>query len=166
VTEEEFNETVRSNFQSLVRAAESILGSEAAAEDAVQKTLIRIWKNIDSFDPTKASMRTLLHVAVKRQALSHLLSRKRRIAAMEGFWGEHITPTNGRPKKDDPRMARLMAALEKLPDKKRALIHKRFFEGKCVQEIAKELSLSKSAAQGRLRHAEGALRRLVKKEPK
>ena len=38
------------------------------------------------------------------------------------------------------------------------------FEGKKVEEVAKEVGLSKSAAQGRLRHAEGALRRQYRKK--
>lgn len=166
MNEEEFNQVVTDNFAKLVRTAESVLHCESAAKDAVQKALVRVWKNIGTFDPKKGGFVTLLHVAVKRQALSHLLSRKRRITAMESFWGEYTTTTKGRPKKDDPRMGRLLAALEKLPDKKRALIHKRFFEGKKVEEVAKEMGLSKSAAQGRLRNAEGALRRQCKKEPK
>ena len=161
MTEEEFNETVRSNFDSLVKAAESVLGCEGSAKDAVQKALVRVWKNIDSFDPTKATMRTLLHVSVKRQAISHQISRKRRITAMERFWGEIIPE---RPRKADPRIKGLMDALDELPEKKRALIQKRFFEGKKVEEVAKEMGLSKSATQGRLRHAEGALRRQYRKK--
>jgi RNA polymerase sigma-70 factor (ECF subfamily) len=163
MTEEEFNETVRSNFQSLVKAAKSILGCEEAAKDAVQQTLVRVWKNIATFDPEKATMRTLLHVSVKRQALDHKVSRARRFAAMKRFWGEIIPE---RPSKTDPRMPRLMAALGKMPDKKRALLHKRFFEGKTVAVIANEVGLSPSATQARLHRAEGALKRLIKKEPK
>jgi RNA polymerase sigma-70 factor (ECF subfamily) len=163
MTEEEFNETVRANFNSLVKAAEFILGCEEAAKDAVQQTLVRVWKNIATFDPTKASLRTLLHVSVRRQAIDHKVSRARRLAAMERFWGESVPE---RTKKADPRVSRLMAALEKMPDKKRDLLHKRFFEGKTVAVIANEVGLSKSATQGRLRHAEGALKRLTKKEPK
>lgn len=161
MTEEEFNEAVAENFAKLVRTAEVVLGCEDSAKDAVQQAVIRVWKNIGSFDPKKGAFVTLLHVAVKRQAISHQISRKRRITAMERFWGEIIPE---RPRKADPRMERLMEALGELPEKKRALIQKRFFEGKKVEEVAKELGLSKSAAQGRLRHAEGALRRQYRKK--
>jgi RNA polymerase sigma-70 factor (ECF subfamily) len=163
MSEEEFNEAVRLNFHDLVRTASSVLRCEAAAEDAVQQTLVRVWKNIEAFDPKRGSIEALLHVAVKRQALDHLTSLKRRIAVMEGFWGEYIT--GERPKRDDPRMNRLIAALGKLPDKPRSLIQKRFFEGKAVAVIANEVGLSKSATQARIRRAEGALRRLARKEP-
>jgi RNA polymerase sigma factor (sigma-70 family) len=161
MTEEEFNETVKSNFHSLTKAAESILGCEEAAKDAVQHTLIRVWKNIANFDPKKATMRTLLHVSARRQALDHLTSRKRRLAAMERFWGEIIPE---RPRKADPRMPRLMAALEKMPEKKRALIQKYYFEGKSVAVIADEVGLSLPATKARLQTVKGTLRRFFKKE--
>ena len=161
MTEEEFNETVRSNFQSLVKAAEFILGCEEAAKDAVQQTLVRVWKNIATFDPTKASLRTLLHVSVRRQAIDHKVSRARRLAAMERFWGEIIPE---RPRKTDPRMPRLMAALEKMPEKKRALIQKYYFDGKAVGVIAEEMGLSLCATKSRLQTIKGTLRRLFKKE--
>jgi RNA polymerase sigma factor (sigma-70 family) len=159
MSEGEFNEAVRSNFHDLVRTADSVLRCEAAAKDAVQQAVIRVWKHVDSL---QGSIVALLHVSVKRQALSNLDSLKRRIAVMEGFWGETIVVE--RPRKADPRVDGLMAALGELPEKKRALIQKRFFEDKRVEEIAKEIGLSKSATQGRLRHAEGALRRQYKKK--
>jgi RNA polymerase sigma-70 factor (ECF subfamily) len=135
----------------LVRTAVNVLNCESAAKDAVQQTLIRVWKHADSL---QGSIEALLHVSVRRQAMSHFISRKRRIAAMEFFWGEIIPD---RPGKADPRVDGLMTALGELPEKKQALLQKRFFEGKSVGEIAKEVGLSKSATQGRLHHAEGAL---------
>jgi RNA polymerase sigma-70 factor (ECF subfamily) len=161
MTEEEFNETVRSNFNSLVKAAESILGCEEAAKDAVQQTLIRVWKNIGTFDPKKATMRTLLHFSVRRQAMDHKVSRARRLAAMERFWGDIIPE---RPKKADPRLPRVLAALEKLPEKKKMLVKKFYFEGKAVGVIAEEMGLSFCATKARLQTIKGTLRRLFKKE--
>ena len=120
----------------------------------MQQTLVRVWKNIATFDPKKASLRTLLHVAVKRQAISHQISRKRRLVAMERFWVDIIPE---RPRKDDPRMDRLMEALGELPEKKQALLRKHFFEGKSVAEIAEEMGLSRAATGARLQTVKGAL---------
>ncbi len=146
----------------LVRTAEAVLGCHDSARDSVQQALVRIWKNIATFDPKKGAFVTLLHVAVKRQAISHLLSRRRRLAGMEFFWSE--TVVEERPRKADPRVAGLMDALGELPEQKRAILQKRFFEGKTVGEIAKEVGLSKCAAQGRLHRAEGALLRAYRKK--
>ena len=154
MTEEEFNETIRSNFDSLVRTASAVLGCEEAAKDAVQQTLIRVWKNIGSFDPKKGTLEALLQVAVRRAALDHKVSRARMLAAMERFWGESIPE---RPKKADPRVKGLMDALDELPEKKRALIQKYYFEGKRVEEIAKEVGLSLCATKARLHRVRGSL---------
>jgi hypothetical protein len=53
---------------------------------------------------------------------------------MEFLWAETIVAE--RPRKDDPRMDRLMEALGELPEKKQALLRKHFFEGKTVAVIA------------------------------
>jgi DNA-directed RNA polymerase specialized sigma24 family protein len=106
MNEEQFNEAVRLNFDSLVRTAEFVLHCESAAKDAVQQTLVRVWKSLANFDPTKVTFVTLLHVAVKRQAISHQISRKRRLTAMERFCGETIVAE--RPRKAAPRLQGLM----------------------------------------------------------
>jgi RNA polymerase sigma factor (sigma-70 family) len=154
MTEEEFNQAVAENFAKLVRTAEAVLGCEDSAKDSVQQAVIRVWKNIGSFDPKKGAFVTLLHVSVRRQAIDHKVSKARRLAAMERFWGEIIPE---RPKKADPRIKGLMDALDELPEKKRALIQKRFFEGKKVEEVAKEMGLSRAAMNARIQTLKGAL---------
>ena len=160
MNEEEFNRAVVDNFAKLVRTAEAVLHCESAAKDAVQKALVRVWDNIATFDPKKGSFATLLHVSVTRCAIDQLRSHMRRVAAMEVFWGETIVEERHC---DDPRLDGLLVALDALPEEKRALLQKRFFEGKRVAEIAKEMWLSKSAAQGRLHKAEEALFREYRK---
>jgi RNA polymerase sigma-70 factor (ECF subfamily) len=155
MSEEEFNQAVAENFAKLVRTAEAVLGCHDSAKDSVQQAVIRVWKNIGTFDPKKGAFVTLLHVAVKRQAISHQISRKRRIAGMEFLWVETVVPE--RPRKDDPRMDRLMEALGELPEKKQALLRKHFFEGKTVAEIAEEMGLSRAATGARIKILKGTL---------
>lgn len=154
MTEEEFNQAVAENFAKLVRTAEAVLGCEDSAKDSVQQAVVRVWKNIDSFDPKKGAFVTLLHIAVKRQAISHQISRKRRITAMERFWGEIIPE---RPRKADPRIKGLMDALGELPEKKQALLREHFFEGKGATVMAKEVGLSRAAMNARIQTLKGAL---------
>jgi RNA polymerase sigma-70 factor (ECF subfamily) len=155
MTEEEFNETVKSNFQSLVKAAESVLGCEEAAKDAVQQTLIRVWKNISTFDPEKGTIEALLHVSAKRAALDQLRSRKRRLATMERFWGEIIV--QGRPKAPDPRIESLMKAFSNMPEKKRLLLQKHYLEGKSATDISNEMGLSLCATKSKILRFRGSL---------
>ena len=73
---------------------------------------------------------------------------------MERFWVDIIPE---RPRKADPRMDRLMEALDELPEKKQALLRKHFFEGKSVAAIANEMGLSLCAMRARLQTLKGAL---------
>jgi RNA polymerase sigma factor (sigma-70 family) len=128
MTEEDFNQAITDNFAKLVRTAGTVLYCESAAKDAVQQAVIRVWKNITTFDPKKGSFVTLLHVAVKRQAIGHIRSRIRRVAAMEFFWAETIVAE--RPREADPRGEGLLNALGELPEKKQALLRKRASEAR------------------------------------
>ena len=74
---------------------------------------------------------------------------------MEFLWAETVVAE--RPRKDDPRMDRLMEALDELPEKKQALLRKHFFEGKTVAEIAEEMGLSRAATGARIQTLKGAL---------
>jgi RNA polymerase sigma factor (sigma-70 family) len=161
MTEEEFNQAVADNFAKLVRTAEAVLGCHDSAKDSVQQAVIRVWKNIATFDPKKGAFVTLLHVAVKRQAISHQISRKRRLTAMERFWVDIIPE---RPRKADPRLQGLMDALDELPEKKQALLREHFFEGKTVAEIAEEMGLSRAATGARIKTLKGALKRQYRKK--
>jgi RNA polymerase sigma-70 factor (ECF subfamily) len=161
MTEEEFNQAITDNFAKLVRTAEVVLGCHDSAKDSVQQAVIRVWKNIATFDPKKGAFVTLLHVAVKRQAISHQISRKRRLTAMERFWVDIIPE---RPRKADPRMDRLMEALGELPEKKQALLREHFFEGKSVAVIANEMGLSLCAMRARIKTLKGALKRQYRKK--
>lgn len=161
MTEEEFNEMVRANFSKLVKAAESILYCEEAAKDAVQTTLVKVWKNIATFDPERGTIESLLFISVKRVALDHLKSRKRKLATLERLWGEIIPD---RPTDPDPRLPRLMAALKQLPDKKMALIKMVYFDGKSSTAIAEELGLTLPAAKSRIHNTKKTLLRLFRRE--
>ena len=154
MTEEEFSAEVESRRTALIGVAVQTLKCEEAAKDAVQVATIRVWKNIASFDPKKGSLAALLTTAVKRVALDLVISRKRRLVAMERFWGEIIPE---RPRKKDPRMDGLMEALDELPEKKQALIQKYYFEGKSVAVIANEMGLSRAATGARIQTLKGAL---------
>jgi RNA polymerase sigma factor (sigma-70 family) len=164
MTEEEFNEMVRANFSKLVKAAESLLYCEDSAKDAVQVATIRVWKNIATFDPEKGSIEALLFFSVKRAALDHLKSRKRRLLTMERFWGETIV--QGRPKEADSRTEGLMAALGSLPEKKRILLQKHYLEGRTAAAIAEEMGMTLCATKSMiLRFRASLLREFKKKLP-
>ena len=59
-----------------------MLGSAAEADDAVQETMVRAWRNLDRFEQ-RASLRTWLYRIATRVCLDALSEHSRRMRPME-----------------------------------------------------------------------------------
>src|SRR5437762_13558898 len=68
-----------------------MLGSAFDADDAVQETMIRAWRNLEQFDG-RASMRTWLYRIATNVCLDELKDRGRRARTME-----EGSPSSGAP---------------------------------------------------------------------
>ena len=123
-----------------------MLGSAMDADDAVQETMIRAWRNLDRFDG-RASLRTWLYRIATNVCLDALSDRTRRVRPMEegpvgslddvlvkrpgAHWLEPIPDNLAVPAHGDPselavlrqsiRLA-FVAALQRLPPKQRAVL--------------------------------------------
>jgi hypothetical protein len=60
-----------------------MLGSAFEAEDAVQETLVRAWRNLDRFDADRAPMRSPLFTIATNICLDMPRSAQRRARAMD-----------------------------------------------------------------------------------
>jgi RNA polymerase sigma-70 factor, ECF subfamily len=125
-----------------------MLACGAEAEDAVQETLFRAWKNADRFDEGKACLRTWLHRIATNVCLDMTRSVQRRALAMDlgpsspagGFLGaplsaaafvqpvpdRRVLSIDGDPaelavQRETIRLA-FVAALQHLPPRQRAVL--------------------------------------------
>ena len=73
-----FRETVSREFDSLYRTAYRMLYNRAEAEDAVQESLDKAWRNLDRFK-ADGNMRAWLFAILHNSCLDHLRARARRI---------------------------------------------------------------------------------------
>jgi RNA polymerase sigma-70 factor (ECF subfamily) len=154
-----------------------MLGSAFEADDAVQETMVRAWKNLGRFEG-RASLRTWLHRIATNVCLDALSERSRRARPMEDgpagtvddalethprtHWLEPIPDARALPKDVDPyeltalrqsiRLA-FVAALQHLPPRQRAALLLTDVLGWSAAETAECLEMSVAAVNSALQRA-------------
>jgi RNA polymerase sigma-70 factor (ECF subfamily) len=156
-----------------------MLGSIHEAEDLVQETMIRAWKAQDRYDGTRASVRTWLYKIATNACLNALEGRARRpLPSGLGGPGDDpdmpLVPNFEVPwlqpfpdaRLDDPgtRLANrgslrlaLIAAMQVLPPKQRAVLILREALEFSAPEIAELLDTSQAAVNSALQRARASL---------
>ena len=151
-----------------------MLGSVQDAEDLVQETMLRAWKARDRYDGTRASVRTWLYRIAANVCLSALEGRARRplpsgLGAPGTDPGAPLTPAFEIPwlqpfpdarfdvgQRVDLRLA-LVAALQVLPPRQRAVLVLREVLEFSAAEVAGQLGTTVPAVNSALQRARAAL---------
>jgi RNA polymerase sigma-70 factor (ECF subfamily) len=159
-----------------------MLGSAFEAEDAVQETFIRAWRNADRYDAGRAAMRTWLYAIATNVCLDMLRSAQRRARAMDlapaATPGDPLAPPlpehrwvlpvpDSRVLPADPgevavaretiRLA-FVAALQHLPPRQRAVLILRDVLCWTAAEVAALLESSVASVTSALQRARATLR--------
>jgi RNA polymerase sigma-70 factor, ECF subfamily len=163
-----------------------MLGSMHDAEDLVQETYLRAWRAYGDYDPGRSSMRTWLYRIATNACLTALEQRSRRALpsdlraattdprvdpgpdAPEVPWLEpvpdswvfdvHADPAAVAESRDQVRLA-LIAALQHLPPRQRAVLILRDVLGLRSAEAAGLVGMSVTAADSALRRARSRIER-------
>jgi RNA polymerase sigma-70 factor (ECF subfamily) len=123
-------------------------GNETDAEDMVQETLLRAWRQIRRFDG-RASFSTWLHRICANCAIDFLRSRNRwRTDDSDPFQNlASTTPSPERVASSSQTAAMLEPALAALSDVERTAFVLRHYEGLSIEEIAGALGVQSGAAR-------------------
>lgn len=160
-----------------------MLGSSFEAEDAVQDTMVRAWRGIDSFEG-RAALRSWLYRIATNVCLTMLGSAQRRVRPMdlgppgsgratdpgeprpEEIWFGPVPDARVLPEGSDPaevvagresiRLA-FVAALQHLPPKQRAVLILREVLAWSAQEVADLLDTSVAGVNSALQRARATI---------
>jgi RNA polymerase sigma-70 factor (ECF subfamily) len=141
--------------RSVFRLAFRMTGNEFDAEDVVQETFLRAFKQLDSYE-SRSSFGTWLYRIAANYSLDLIRSRKRHAARHVADTAEQEDVLDN-VKTSDPGQdrvyyssqvkVRLDAALQLLSDQERTAFQLRHFEGKSIEEIGAILDLGASATK-------------------
>ncbi|MGH1341504.1 MAG: sigma-70 family RNA polymerase sigma factor [Nannocystales bacterium] len=122
----------------MLATAKRMLGDRGGAEDLMHDVFMEVWRNVDNYDPTRATVRTWILVRLRSRALDRLRSATVRREVTT----DDVTP-NEAPVAEDPSLApdrtAVVAALQNLPDDQRMVIELSYFHGLSSSEIAERM---------------------------
>jgi RNA polymerase sigma-70 factor (ECF subfamily) len=163
--DEAFRELVERHGRAVFRVAYRVTGRVEDAEDVVQETFLRAYRQLDRFE-ARANLRTWLHRIATNCAVDLLRARPKREIAEEpetleraaGAAGEGLPPPE-RSLLGVQIRERLAGAMALLTDMERASFTLRHFDGHSIDEIAGMLGLKTSAAKHSIFRAVRKMRR-------
>lgn len=163
-----FHVLVERHATAVFRLAYRMTGNETDAEDMVQETFLRAWREIRRFDG-RASFGTWLHRICANRTVDFLRSRNRWQPAASTGDGEHDPfrdmptelPSPERAARSAEASALLAPALASLTGIERAAFVLRHYEGLPIDEIAGALGVKPGAARHSVFRAVRKLRRAL-----
>lgn len=136
-------------------------GNHEDAADLAQDAFVRAYRGLGQFKGT-SSLGTWLHRIAVNTALNRRALKKPETDSLDGA----ELPDLRTPDPDDEldnarRLARVRAAVERLPPKQRATVILRVYHDLSYDEIARTLGTTVGAAKANIFHALGKLRRVL-----
>lgn len=144
-----------------------MLGSDAAAQDLVQDTFVKLWRNADRYDATRGKLETWILLVARSLAIDGLRRRVLEVRSLEA---------TGRPREDDPSAGpeelaetgdmvdRARRAMARLSGEQRAALELAYFGGKTSVEVAELEGIPVGTAKTRIRTALLRLREAMSEE--
>ena len=165
-----FRVLVERHAKAVFRLAYRMTANEIDAEDMVQETFLKAWKQIGKFDG-RASFATWLHRICANCSLDLIRARKRRNAqteapAVEGAPDPMQSLPDPAPTPDRLAMSgeverKVAAVLDDLSEMERTAFVLRHYEGMCIDDIGRTLGVQPNAAKHSIFRAVQKLRRAL-----
>lgn len=133
------------------------LGDRGLAEEVVQEIFTRAWRNAESFDAARGTVRTWLYAIARNTIIDHERHRARRLPLARFEPTEDDAPLT-EPIEQALLRWQLQQAFERLTPDHREVLRLGYFAGLSVQEIAEVTGLAPGTVKSRTYYAMRNLR--------
>jgi RNA polymerase sigma-70 factor, ECF subfamily len=133
-----------------------MLGSDPAAQDLVQDTFVKLWRNADRYDTTRGRLETWVLLIARSLAIDTLRRRVLESRSLEATG--RLREVDDAPGPDEvvgaaDLAARARRAMEGLTGEQRAALELAYFGGKTSAEVAELEGIPLGTAKTRIRTA-------------
>ena len=144
-----------------------MLGSPTAAQDLVQDTFVKLWRNAERYDVTRGKLETWVLLVARSLAIDSLRRRVLEARSMEATG----VPSEADPSAGPEDLAgigdladRARRAMKRLSGEQRAALELAYFGGKTSAEVAELEGIPVGTAKTRIRSALLRLREAMSEE--
>jgi RNA polymerase sigma-70 factor (ECF subfamily) len=133
-----------------------MLGNEAAAQDLVQDSFVKLLRSADRYDPARGSLDTWVLLVARSLALDSLRRRVLEVRMLEATRSSDESdqaPGPERVAETHDLVQRARNAMEGLSDGQRAALELAYFGGKTSAEVAELEGIPLGTAKTRIRSA-------------
>ena len=164
---EAFNALVSCHYRGIYNMLYRMIGNAEDASDLTQETFLRVYTRLQTFDPTQSFLAWIRRIATNlcidrlRQRRGPALSLDQQMESGSEYPDSRpgSSPADAVEMAEDSR--RVLAAVQQLPAKQRAVLVLRHVEGLKLEEIARTLRLPLGTVKVLLFRGRQTVRRIV-----
>ena len=138
-----------------------VVGEETIAQDVLQISFGKIWKNASRYEATKGSPYTWMLNICRNSAIDKVRSQAFRQQQQNRSLDSDVFDSKAFSEEFNPNVIGLRDFVKRLPTKYRRMIELAYFQGYTHKEIEAELNLPLGTIKSRLRIAIRELRKLT-----
>jgi RNA polymerase sigma-70 factor (ECF subfamily) len=147
----------------IFRLAFSILRERAAAEDATQETLVRVWKALPGFDG-RAALGTWIYAITRNTCLMELRRRRPMVSFddPDSTEAQHAAASVASGPAADPERDNLLRLVDTLPRNQQEAVRLFYLEDRSYDAVAEQLGLPLGTVKNLLHRARKRLMALAR----
>ena len=134
-----------------------LIGDQEIANDVLQDSFVKIWKNIESYDNTKGSFYTWMLNIARNTSIDYLRKTKKELKSEIQDWDVSVGIQNAVVQ--NTNTIGLTKLVENLVPEQQVIIDYLYFKGYTQQEVSDELELPLGTVKTRTRLAMRELRK-------